>query len=155
MTENTYIDKPRLLPQLCISLWRHGVSIYDKEASKDGLIMSTKYTYLNDNYEISYSFEINFYMITQHRLLKINNIYFEVVDLYYKGQNYGIINQINEDEYNNIENIKSNNDGKITEIIKEIAYDMINKIFYFFLVTIEYNETQSNQICYIDYHYSY
>lgn len=154
MQENQYILKPRLLPQLRVNQWEFGISIYDEEANDDGLILCIKIeNSVNDNFDLINDFN-SVQLYRQHRLIKISNVYFEVVDFYYTGQNYGTISQINKNEYDNMEDIKLNNHGIITEIFKEMTYDMVNNIYYFFSITIEYNESQKKQKCYVNYHHN-
>lgn len=154
MQENQYLLRPILLPQLRLNQWEFGISIYDEEADKDGLILCTQIERnINDNYDMINDLN-TIHLVRQHRLIKINNIYFEVVDFYYTGQKYGTISQIDKDEYDNMKNIKLVNDGIITEIFKEIAHDMVNNIYYFFLINIEYNENEKKQRCHVNYHHS-
>ena len=154
MHENQYILKPRLLPQLRANQWEYGISIYDEKSNDDGLILCIKIeNSVNDNFDLINDFN-NVQLYRQHRLIKISNVYFEVVDFYYTGQNYGTISQINKNEYDNMEDIKLNNHGIITEIFKEMTYDMVNNIYYFFSITIEYNESQKKQKCYVNYHHN-
>lgn len=153
MQENQYILQPRLLPQLRANQWEYGISIYNEDADEDGLILCTKIERsINDYFDLINDFN-SVHLIRQHRLIKINNVYFEVVDYYYTNQKYGTITQINEDEYDSFEDKKSNNNGIITELFKELTYDMVNNIYYFFLISIEYNENEKKQRCYVNFHH--
>ena len=153
MQENQYILQPRLLPQLRANQWEYGISIYNEDADEDGLILCTKIERsINDNFDLINDFN-SIHLIRQHRLIKINNVFFEVVDFYYTGQKFGTIIQIDKDVYDSTENIISKDNDIITELFKEITYDMVNNIYYFFLISIEYNENEKKQRCYVNFHH--
>lgn len=157
--ENNYLEKLKLLPQLTNDKWEIAYNYYDKNADENGLIVSCKYLLVDKNYEIVFDSDFQNInqkkKIIQHRLIKIDGIYFQVVDYYYTRQNFGIIQSINEDQFNEIENTINNVHGRITKAFKLSCININTNKSYYFIVTIQYHEDEKEQECYIELYYPY
>ena len=148
------MEKPILLPELNNSKWKEGILLYDKESTEQGLVLSLKKIPVNENFEIvqDYIYNYTFFLITEHRLCKINNEFYEIVNFYYTGQEPGIIRKINEDEF--YEECKLYNENEnIIENLKISCHNSKTNEQHYFNVTIKYKENEKKQRCHISCRY--
>lgn len=146
--------KIRLLPQITNHKWSYGVKTYDNNATENGLIISEKYIDVDKNYNRIFNLfnETNTQQTTQHKLLKINNDFFEVISYFYTGQETPKIELISEDEYNIMNETFIIIDDNIQKTFKIRCSNISDTQQYYFKIVIKYKKGEKNQKCYINYH---
>ena len=148
------MEKPILLPELNNSKWKEGIALYDKKSTEQGLVLSLKKIPVDENFEIVKDFIHNytFFLITEHRLFKINNEFYQIINFYCTGQEPGIVRKINEDEFYEECKLYYENEN-IIENLKISCHNSKTNEQHYFNVTIKYKENEKKQRCHISCRY--
>lgn len=146
--------KVRLIPQITNNKWNYGLKLYDNNANENGLIISEKYIDVDEKYNRIFGLysKSKIQQIIQHKLLKINNNFFEVVSYFYTGQESPKMELISENEYNLIKDTFITIDDKIQKIFKTSCSNLNGTEQYYFKIIIKYKDKEKKQECYINYH---
>ena len=134
------IPKPELESQISLYKWEYGLLNYYKYNNDNGIIISKSYKTIN-----------KLHYIIQHRLLKFDNDFFEIVDIFNENLNFVEISKINLDEFNKFEdkyNIYNvNNNTCIKTDIKKLKIKSLYNNEYYFKMKIQYINKNNKPTC--------
>ena len=145
MEEDQIIPERPILRLYCVdsSHFKFLIDNYDTESNEDGIIV--KASYYGDpikNGTINLS-----YRTYQTRLLKIDNIYLDIEDIFNNGQDFSKIINISQEEFNSFDNILIEEEGMCLETTKKKCVNNETKKTYYFKILTKYKKNEEKPSC--------
>lgn len=145
MEEHQIIPERPLCKLSCVDGFniKYLIDKYDTESNEDGIIVTAYY----DGDPIKNG-KINLlYRIFQTRLLKIDNIYLDIEDIFKNGQDFSKIINISQEDFNSFDNILIEEDDMYIETTKKKCVNNETKKTYYFKILTKYKKNEKKPSC--------
>ena len=152
MEEHQIIPERPLCKLSCVDGFniKYLIDKYDTESNEDGIIVNAYY-----HGDPIKNGKINLlYRIFQTRLLKIDNIYLDIEDIFKNGQDFSKIINISQEEFDSFDNILMEEDDMYIEITKKKCVNIETKKTYYFKILTKYKKNEEKPSCKIDFVFS-
>ena len=145
MEEHQNIPVRPLLKLSCVDCphIKYLIDRYDTESNEDGIIVNAYYhgdPIKNNKINLSYR-------TYQTRLLKIDDIYLDIEDIFNNGQDFSKIINISQEEFNSFNDILIEEDDMYVETTKKKSVNSENNKAYYFKIITKYKKNEKKPSC--------
>ena len=145
MEEHQNIPERPLLKLSCVDgpHIEYLIDSYDTESNEDGIIVNAYY-----HGDPIKNGKINLaYRTYQARLLKIDNVYLDIEDIFNNGQDFSKIINVSQEEFNSFDNILIEEDDMYVETTKKKCINNETNKTYYFKILTKYKKNEEKPRC--------